>query len=114
MTTETIMVLVDKLADHFAMCSKANTFTFSDIIVLKGIKHEIELELEKPIDMVLYCPACGTQHIDAPDYIDNILWTNPPHRSHLCNNCEFIWRPADVPTNGVKQIKTAGKSDSVL
>lgn len=75
-----------------------------------------------PIDMVLHCPACGTQHIDAPEereYDDarghlrmDCNWTNPPHRSHLCSACEHIWRPADVPTNGVAAIKTKGGADS--
>ena len=75
-----------------------------------------------PIDMVLHCPACGMQHIDAaerPDphpsstgEDDRPLWLNPPHRSHLCHGCGHIWRPADVPTNGVAAIKTRGKNDS--
>ena len=63
-----------------------------------------------PIDMVLYCPACGMQHIDAPE--GDAEWTNPPHRSHLCGGCGHVWRPADVPTNGVAAVKTAGKTDS--
>ena len=77
-----------------------------------------------PIDMVLFCPACGTQHIDAPDTPDPYPtpekdaahWTNPPHRSHLCHNpdCNHIWRPADVPTNGVQAVKTVGKADSPI
>lgn len=66
-----------------------------------------------PIDMVLFCPHCGVQHIDAPDEpsVDECPatgtacrmapngpngemqcefcaspphWTNPPHRTHLC------------------------------
>jgi hypothetical protein len=93
-----------------------------------------------PIDMVLHCPACHVQHIDAPDtepckqgcqYARDIAmpehtcgagcmyllpesprWTNPPHRSHLCGNCGHIWRPADVPTNGVAATKTKGKRDT--
>lgn len=40
----------------------------------------------------------------------------PVHRSHLCRpedgGCGHIWRPADVPTNGVDAIKTKGKADS--
>lgn len=84
---------------------------------------------EKPIDMILLCPKCGTQHIDAPDDSRGPSkcqrtphcaepcgewcgWTNPPHRSHLCAGCGHIWRPADVPTNGVAAIKTKGKNDS--
>jgi acyl carrier protein len=79
-----------------------------------------------PIDMVLYCPACGKQHIDAPepsmmamdaamfggDWPDR--WTNPPHRSHLCHGCKHVWRPADVATNGVAAVKTVGKADSAI
>jgi hypothetical protein len=65
-----------------------------------------------PIDMVLFCPSCGTQHIDAPDPQKN--WDNRPHRSHACQNpaCGHQWRPADVDTNGVRAIKTRGDSDS--
>lgn len=74
-----------------------------------------------PIDMVLHCPKCGTQHVDAPDVTLAISqmqsrepWSNPPHRSHLCHHCGVVWRPADVPTNGVAAVKTTGKADSPL
>lgn len=62
----------------------------------------------KPLDMVLHCPHCGLQHVDAA----RGEWTNPPHRSHLCAICGTIWRPADVPTNGVAAIGTRGKADT--
>jgi hypothetical protein len=68
-----------------------------------------------PIDMVLHCPKCHAQHVDEPvmkHYMGGEDWANPPHRSHLCHDCGHIWRPADVPTNGVAQIKTRGKADS--
>lgn len=72
-----------------------------------------------PLDMVLHCPKCGVQHIDAAeqDMRDELLgdetyWLNPPHRSHLCHQCGCIWRPADVPTNGVRTITTAGRADT--
>lgn len=88
--------------------------------------------LYAPIDMLLYCPNCGTQHIDAPEtdeqYNERLFesswwelggdkperWTNPPHRSHLCANpaCKCVWRPADHATNGVAAIKTEGKADT--
>jgi hypothetical protein len=81
----------------------------------------------KPIDMVLHCPECGVQHIDAPEGEPNLLdaridedapqkelWSNPPHRSHLCHGCGLVWRPADVATNGVKSIKTKGKEDDPI
>lgn len=90
--------------------------------------------LSAPIDMILHCPNCGTQHVDADnsdevrieaaergfvhgsrdweDFIEKKEWTNPPHLSHLCHSCGCIWRPADVPTNGVKAITTKGKADT--
>jgi hypothetical protein len=67
---------------------------------------------ETPIDMVLICPNCGTQHIDQPQPEKN--WDNPPHRSHECHHCDWVWRPADVPTNGVEKIQTKGKVDSEI
>jgi len=63
-----------------------------------------------PIDLILHCPSCGRQHIDAADAKSG--WDNPPHRSHLCANCGCVWRPADVPTNGVASIATRGRADS--
>lgn len=80
-----------------------------------------------PIDMVLHCPVCGAQHIDTVSPCssshceqgcanpgDCESWSNPPHRSHLCGECGHIWRPADVPTNGVAEIRTKGKKDSPM
>jgi hypothetical protein len=80
------------------------------------------------IPMVLFCPRCGEQHIDAPtpesldafdsgadiEYIRKPAWTNPPHRSHLCQFCRYIWRPADVATVGVAAVQTKGNDDSPL
>lgn len=63
-----------------------------------------------PIPMVLHCPRCGAQHIDAPE--PEIGWENPPHRSHSCHGCQTVWRPADVLTTGVAAIETRGKADS--
>ncbi len=62
------------------------------------------------IPMVLLCPACGHQHVDAPE--PDKGWTNPPHKSHLCAACGVVWRPADVPTTGVAAIATRGKADT--
>lgn len=69
-----------------------------------------QAERDTPIPMILYCPACGHQHIDAPE--PEIGWANPPHRSHICHGCGVIWRPADVPTVGVISIATHGKADT--
>ncbi len=64
------------------------------------------------VNLILYCPACGDQHVDAPNKVQG--WFNPPHRSHLCHACGHIWRPADVETNGVIAIETRGKNDSPI
>ena len=70
------------------------------------------------IDIVLFCPACGLQHIDAPERslgpgnTERIDWDNPPHRSHLCSGCGHKWRPSDVHTNGAKTIRSRGVNDS--
>lgn len=92
----------------------------------------------EPIPMILFCPVCRLQHIDKADEPPRLAngdvahgcelcdgddectcpgwkprwWINPPHRSHLCHGCGCIWRPADVPTNGVASIETAGKADT--
>ena len=63
-----------------------------------------------PIDIVLFCPACGRQHIDAPEPAKG--WANPPHKSHLCHDCGQVWRAADVPTNGVQAATTRGAKDT--
>lgn len=67
-----------------------------------------------PIPMLLFCPACGLQHIDAPESAreGEKAWDNPPHRSHKCHACATVWRPADVPTVGVANIQTSGQVDS--
>jgi hypothetical protein len=70
--------------------------------------------MREPIPMVLHCPNCGTQHIDAPE--PGTDWNNPPHKSHKCRpqdgGCGTIWRASDVPTNGVAAITTRGDADT--
>jgi|GEM_PF-2668692 len=66
--------------------------------------------MARAIPMILFCPACGLQHIDQAE--PECGWDNPPHRSHLCRGCGHIWRPADMATTGVENINTAGSSDS--
>lgn len=63
--------------------------------------HE-KLTNPKPLNVVLHCPACKLQHIDAPEYPD---WRNPPHRTHKCAGCGAQWTAADTNTNGVRAIK---------
>ncbi|WP_321820748.1 MULTISPECIES: hypothetical protein [unclassified Burkholderia] len=83
--------------------------------------HEGMTDAAAPIAMLLFCPRCGSQHVDAPEIgdidtgsgiRDDVQWTNPPRRSHLCHFCQNVWRPADVPTNGVASIQSRGKADT--
>lgn len=43
----------------------------------------LRIEQNLSIDMIIFCPRCGTQHVDesTPE------WPNPPHKSHLCLYC---------------------------
>ena len=73
-----------------------------------------------PIDMLLFCPRCGLQHVDAPDpelgpddaefgmreHREN-RWTNPPHATHTCHGCGLNWRPSNANTNGVGTLPVA-------
>ena len=52
-----------------------------------------------PVPMVLRCPECNGQHVDTPNVAQG--WTNPPHRTHLCNFCGHLWRPFEYHTEGV-------------
>ncbi len=77
---------------------------------LKGrneqLEHEIRTVMEEnrklqnrlvaPIPMTLWCPACKVRHIDEGQY------ATVPHRTHACQGCGLVWRPALVATVGVR------------
>jgi hypothetical protein len=54
--------------------------------------------MSEPIPMLLFCPMCNTRHIDDGDF------ATKPHHTHACQNmeCGMVWRPAIVPTVGVR------------
>lgn len=54
-----------------------------------------------PIPMLMFCPRCSKQHIDAPKGD----WANPPHATHTCQHCGLLWRPSNENTAGVSGIK---------
>lgn len=100
------------------MCSAAVEFG-ADLQKQRAAPAAVQAQPEEqPIPMILFCPKCGKQHIDAPATSENEphphpgMWTNPPHKSHLCHGCGTVWRPADVPTTGVAAIGTKGKADN--
>ncbi len=49
-----------------------------------------------PIPMILHCPECSKRHIDAGEFATR------PHHTHACQHCGLVWRPAVVPTVGVR------------
>jgi hypothetical protein len=111
------------------------------VLTTRDMREELE-QLRKPIPMILLCPNCKTQHVDAlelkcpkcnspdpkrhpamqfegevqlcdhPWHSFDKPWDNPPHKSHFCHVCKTVWRPADVPTVGVKTINTRGDADT--
>lgn len=125
-TADTTAIMVAQVARQVQVLSDfLNEQVAESVPVLKNEN------APQPVDMILFCPQCGVQHVDAPesrqcgwpdcgcDGVETLpceaahrTWTNPPHRSHLCHGCGHIWRPADVPTNGVREIETKGEHDS--
>lgn len=86
---------------------------------------DVVTKAAQPIDMILFCPHCNTQHIDEPDNEKSSAqivtnergirvyarpWENPPHRTHLCRldqgGCGWMWRPSDRATNGVAHLES--------
>jgi predicted RNA-binding Zn-ribbon protein involved in translation (DUF1610 family) len=55
--------------------------------------------------MILPCPNCGAKHIDRNE------WATKPHRTHRCEICAHEWRPANVPTVGVNDLRDAAACD---
>lgn len=84
----------------------------------------------EPLDVILFCPQCKAQHIDKaePDVCEDCghpeaahmktgcwiggkceckvfkAWLNPPHKKHRCHECNHVWKPAAIRTNGVETI----------
>jgi hypothetical protein len=52
--------------------------------------------LEAPIPMRLPCPACHELPVDEGEFAQK------PHHTHACQACGNVWRPAIVPTVGVR------------
>lgn len=60
----------------------------------------------KPVPLVLYCPECGAQHVDAGE------WATRPHKTHQCQSCKAEWRPFLYATVGVIDNAIQAKPDS--
>lgn len=51
---------------------------------------------DRPIPMRLPCPGCGVLHLDEGEF------ATKAHHTHACQECGMVWRPAVVPTVGVR------------
>lgn len=60
------------------------------------LEEALEAEIVSPIPMRLLCPACGALHVDEGEF------ASKPHHTHACQECGNVWRPAIVPTVGVR------------
>jgi hypothetical protein len=50
----------------------------------------------EPVPILLWCPQCSARHVDEGDF------ATKPHHTHACQHCGHCWRPAIVPTVGVR------------
>lgn len=50
----------------------------------------------EPLPIHLWCPECGTRHIDVGEFATKV------HHTHACQGCGHVWRPAIFPTVGVQ------------
>jgi predicted RNA-binding Zn-ribbon protein involved in translation (DUF1610 family) len=56
----------------------------------------LELPIGSTVPMLLHCPMCGERHIDEGEFATKL------HHTHACQGCGHVWRPAVVPTHGVR------------
>jgi hypothetical protein len=59
--------------------------------------------------MRLPCEGCGELHVDEGEFATR------PHHTHSCQHCGLTWRPAIIPTVGVRFLpgfKNAAPPDS--
>lgn len=151
METKLFLARMDALTAYYQALSGFKIGSTGDLIpvfdhqrrLTEAFPLRIVPAMPDPVPMILWCPRCAVQHIDAaedhkpecnalqkpeviqtnsgpmavgPHKIEDPCtcdrWTNPPHRSHLCAYCGHVWRPADVPTNGVREILTVGEKDN--
>ncbi len=52
--------------------------------------------MDDPIPMLIWCPECLARHVDKGEMAAK------PHRTHACQECGHVWRPALIPTVGVQ------------
>lgn len=63
---------------------------------VEGEGRHMSAKKEASVPMLLWCPECGVRHIDVGDFAIKL------HHTHACQHCGHCWRPAIVPTCGVR------------
>jgi hypothetical protein len=82
-------------ASRAALLGQIDRLHFDEAITLT--KSEMGVLLEPPpVAMRLHCPECHELHEDVGE------WATRAHHTHSCQACGMTWRPAVVPTVGVR------------
>jgi len=66
------------------------------ILALAAPREPTAAASTEAIPMRLPCPGCGELHIDEGEFATKL------HHTHSCQSCGLTWRPAVVPTVGVR------------
>jgi hypothetical protein len=94
---DTIFDLACKVPGEIAMSNAlAAQDSIRDAFGFPAPKVDAKPVAREPIPMILTCPACNARHIDEGAF------ATKPHHTHACQSCGMCWRPAVVPTAGVR------------
>jgi hypothetical protein len=87
-----------RLIDDYNAVRRTLLETSTELSISQVRVRDLEEAAAKPIPLILTCPAptCGARHIDEGE------WATRIHHTHSCQICGFTWRPAVVPTVGVR------------
>lgn len=88
-------VIAQWLAGLTAPSEEKKCLTRADAIVnaLAAVGYLIT---KSPVPVRLTCPKCGELHLDEGEFATKV------HHTHACQSCGMVWRPAVVPTVGVR------------
>ena len=78
------------------------------LVKIRGGDGRLDSPFEVPIEaipMLLTCPACGMRHIDEGAFATEL------HATHACQECGTVWKPAKVPTVGVRFLPGYGPKE---
>ena len=84
---------LDEYVDHSEKCPNYNKVSQAYFF---GKRDGLAMAAMTPIPMRLPCEKCGQLHIDEGEFAEK------SHHTHACQCCGHTWRPAIVPTVGVR------------